>query len=506
MEITQHLPALIVVVPLLGGLLTAGAGWVNRRWAFPFAAMTLLVATGAAIAMLLQVLGGRILTYQMAGWAPPVGINYRIDHLSSIVLAMISGVAFLNLIASRVQVEADFGEKAPAWYALYILFMAGLSGMVATADAFNLYVLLEIASLTGYALIGLGSERAAISALNYLFMGTIGASLYLLGVGYLYIATGTLNMGDLVTMIPASANQPVIQMAFVLCLTGLLAKMALFPFHGWLPNAYSNAPNATAGIIAPLTTKVTVYVMARVMLYVFPVSVSFGAGTISSALVWIASIAIVAGALMALSQRKLKLMLTYIIVAEVGYMVGGFWLGNRTAMTGAILHIINDAAMTLCVFLAAANITRKLGSDAFQDLKGLFRKMPFSMAGFVVGAMAIIGIPPTCGFFSKWYLISGGIEAGHYGFVAALLFSSIINAVLFFRIFEICHFEPFQDAHGHDDGDTHHHGPPPETMAEAPISMVVPLLISALALIVLGLYAGDIVTNFIQYAIPAQVA
>jgi multicomponent Na+:H+ antiporter subunit D len=185
-------------------------------------------------------------------------------------------------------------------------------------------------------------------------------------------------------------------------------------------------------------------------------------------------------------------------------MVGGFWLGQKLGITGAMLHIINDAMMTLCLFMAAGAIIYKTGSDRFEDLQGLFKKMPFTMAGFVVAAMAVIGIPPTCGFFSKWYLISGGIDAGHYGFVGALLFSSLVNAILFFRIFEIACFEPFSDHHGHED--VSHGNGDLSVIKEAPLSMIIPLLITAATLILLGIYSGDIVTNILQLALPSGIA
>jgi len=215
---------------------------------------------------------------------------------------------------------------------------------------------------------------------------------------------------------------------------------------------------------------------------------------LNNIVVWLAVIAIVMGAILALAERNLKRMLTFIIVAEVGYMVGGAWLGNRAGMTGAILHIANDALMTLCVFLVVGNIVYKVKGYAFENLQGLFRKMPFTMGAFVVGAMSIIGVPPTCGFFSKWYLILGALQAGHYGFMAALIFSSLVSVVLFFRIFEICYYEPFSDHHGHDH--------PPEPMDEAPLTMVVPLLIVAVILILVGLYTVDIVNHIIKFAIP----
>ncbi|MBU1172010.1 MAG: monovalent cation/H+ antiporter subunit D family protein [Proteobacteria bacterium] len=495
----QQLPALLIIVPLLTALVVAMASWISPRLCLPLTFSGLALSLAASIGVLMEVIAHGPVTYTMGGWNAPMGIVYVIDYLSSPILVVITSVAILNLISARKSVEESFPGKTGAFYSLYILFTTGMIGIVATGDAFNLYVLLEIAALTGYSLIGLGNDRAPLASLNYLFIGTIGASFYLLGVGYLYIATGTLNMADLARFMPQMADNSMVLFAFIICMTGLFIKMALFPMHGWLPNAYSFSSTAATGVIAPLTTKVMIYAMIRVGLYVFTPAYIFNTLHMSKAIVWVAIAAIVMGSLLALAQKSLLKMLTYIIVAEVGYMVGGFFLGNRMGITGATLHIINDAAMTLCLFMAAGAISYKLKDDSFASMKGLFRKMPVTMIGFGAGALAVIGIPPTCGFFSKWYLITGGMEAGQYGFVAALLFSSLVNAVLFFRIFEIAHFEPFADPHDH-----HHHGHS-ETVNEAPLSMVVPLLVVAAALIVLGIYSGDIVTKIIQSAIPAGI-
>lgn len=494
---SQHFPAIIVVVPLIAAFLVTIAGWVNRRYCMPLAVFALGTALYAAVRLVMQVLADGVVTYQMAGWAPPMGIVYVVDTLNGIVLVAVSAVALINLVGTSQIVAKNYPDKLGPFYALYILFVTGLMGIVITGDAFNLFVLLEITSLTGYALIGMGRSHAPLASLNYIFMGTIGASFYLLGVGYLYMITGSLNMADIAAILPPLYSSKVVLAAFVICMTGLFMKMALFPLHGWLPNAYSYAPSVVSGLVAPLTTKVMIYVMIRISLTVFTPAYTFQNVGVSHAIVWLAVIAIVGGSLMALSQKSLKRTLSYIVVAEVGYMVGGFWLANRVAMTGAILHIINDAAMTLCVFMAACSIRYKLASDHFESLKGVFRKQPVTMAALVVGALSIIGVPPTCGFFSKWYLISGGITAGHYGFVAALIFSSLVNAVLFFRIFEIGYFEPFS---------SHHHGPPEERINEAPVSMLASLLIAALGLIILGIYSGEIVTRIIEFAIPAQIS
>ena len=495
---SAQLPALIVILPLFAAFFIAIAGWTQQRWCFPLAVASLAGATLSAVGTLVRVLEKGPFEYHMAGWPPPIGISFNVDTLNALVLVAVAVVALLNLIANKTLVEEKFASKVGSFLTLYVLFVTGLFGIVVTGDAFNLFVLIEITALTGYALIGIGEDHAPMAALNYIFMGTIGASFYLLGVGYLYLVTGSLNMGDLETIIPNLYNSKVVIAAFVICMTGLFMKMALFPLHAWLPNAYTFAPSPASSLVAPLTTKVMVYVMVRVALDVFPPQFSFSVMHIREGAVWMAIIAIVMGSLMALAQKRLKRVLAYVIVAEVGYMVGGFWLGNRTAMSGAILHIVNDAAMTLCVFLAVGALRSRLRSDNFDALQGAFGKMPVTMAVLVAGGLSIIGVPPTCGFFSKWYLITGGIEAGHYPFVVALLFSSLVNAVLFFRIFEISYFEPFADHHhGHDSHAQH--------IREAPVEMVATMLVVAVGLIVLGFYSGAIVNNLIDVAIPPLI-
>ncbi len=494
---SQQYPALLVIVPLLSALLISIAGWVNKKLCFPIAVAALSVAALSSVGLLLRVLDEGVVLYRLGGWDPPFGIAYYVDHLNGLILNVVSFVALFNLIAAKKSVEQEFPEKIGPFYTLYVLMVTGLLGIVVTGDAFNLYVLLEIAALTGYGLLAMGEDRAPLSSLNYLYMGTIGACFYLLGVGYLYIVTGSLNMVDIAGILPNLYQSKAVLAALIICMVGVWLKMAFFPLHAWLPNAYTYAPSAASSLIAPLVTKVMIYVMIRLVLTVFTPKYAFDTLVISHSIVWLACIAIVMGAILALAQRNLKKMLTYVIVAEVGYMVGGFWLGNRDGMTGAILHIVNDALMTLCAFLVVSNIVYKVKGHKFEDLKGLFRTMPFTMGAFVVAALSIIGVPPTCGFFSKWYLISGGISAGQYGFVVALLFSSLINVILFFRIIEIAFYEPF--------GNDHAHTSQPECIKEAPLTMLIPLLIVAVGLVIVGVYTSDIVTHIIQFAIPKGI-
>ncbi len=498
---SQNLPQLVIVFPLLSAFVIMAVVWLDRRLCMPVAALALLGSLVSAAALLARVAVEGVVTYELAGWPPPVGILYRVDALNGIVLVAVAAVALLNVLGSRQMVAEAFDDRLGAFYTLYVLFVTGLLGIVLTGDAFNLYVLVEIAAITGYALIGLGGGRSPLSSLNYVFMGTIGASFYLLGVGYLYLATGSLNMTDIAGILGGLQGSRLVLSAFVIAMVGICLKMGLFPLHAWLPNAYSHAPSPVGSLVAPLMTKVMVYVMVRMALHVFTPDYVFTVSGLAPALTWIAVVAIVAGSLLALATSDLKRILTYIVVAEVGYMVGGFWLGNRMGMSGAILHIVNDAAMTFCVFFAAAVILHRTQAERIEDLQGLFRKMPVSMAAFVVAGFAIIGVPPTCGFFSKWYLLLGGIAAGHWGYVAALLFSSLVNLVIFFRIFEIAFFEPFTDHHAHGAD----HGHAEAVLQEAPVQTLVPLLVSAVGLLALGIYSGDIVSKLIDAVIPAGI-
>ena len=268
---TSHLPVLVIIVPLLSSLIIVGSGWFNKKAPYIIALLSLFGSLVCSINLLFDVIRtGNHIEYKLAGWPAPIGIVYIIDHLSAIMLVLITSVSLINLVSNKKNVDIEFKDKQGAFNSLYVLFTSGLIGMAATGDAFNLYVLLEIASLSGYALIGIGTKRAPLATLNYLFLGTIGATFYLLGVGYLYMATGSLNMFDLNSIISIKMDSIIyFYLLFIICLTGLIIKMAAFPVHGWLPSAYSEASTVSSGLIAPLTTKITIYIMIRICLYVF---------------------------------------------------------------------------------------------------------------------------------------------------------------------------------------------------------------------------------------------
>ena len=494
---TEHFPVLILLVPLFGALIVVLLGRERPDQCWVTSLISLGVSSLISFFTVIAVLSGKVqeLRYRMGGWPESdgyeVGIELRVDILAALVVFAVTFVGFVNTIYSKTRAGAEVRGKVPFFYALIQLLIVGLCGIVMTNDAFNLYVLIEITSLTSYALIAMGNRRAALSSFNYVIMGTIGASFYLIGVGYLYIKTGTLNIDDIRMVLEHEQNnlwehQSII-VAFIFIMLGVWTKMAFFPLHGWLPNAYAYAPSMTGTFMAPLMTKVMVYVMIRVMVWIFGNEFVYSSQPMwGEIVIWMSVLAIVAGSLLALARTDIKKILTYLIVAEVGYMVGGSWLADGVGQAGAFYHILSDAAMTFCLFIAASIIVLRVGDSRVNAFDGLFRKMPLTMIGFTVGALSMIGLPPTCGFFSKWYLISAGIEAGHWGYVCALIFSSLVNAVIFFRIFERAYFGKIsgvKEDHFPSDSDAN----PDIRIKEVPWSMLVPLFIASGSVLLLGI-------------------
>ncbi len=491
-----QIPILIVVIPLLFSVLCPLIGLWRKGLCYSWAILALSLCAVASIDTLFAVMGGGTIHYRLGGWAPPFGIEYVIDHLNAMMLVIVSLISLIVAIYSRRSVEQELPEKIVYFYTVFLLQVTGFLGIVITGDLFNLYVFLEIGSLAGYALIAIGEDGAPLATFRYIVMGTIGACFYLLGVGYIYISTGSLNMADVQQILPQLYHSKVILTAVAFLLAGIAIKMALFPVHVWLPDAYTKAPSAVSALIAPLMTKISLYVMIRVLFTVFQPHLSIELLPITDIMVWAGVIAILGGAVMALAQTDFKRMLCYVVVAEVGYIVGGVGLANTVAMKGAILHILNDAVMTVGLFTVAGIVTYKTKSHNLSDFEDLFRKMPFTMAAFVVVALSIIGVPPTCGFFSKWYLIQGALIAKHWAFLAALLFSSLVSVILFFRIFEIGYvFRASNGTQTHGDEHT-------AIINEAPLSMLIPTIAIAIAMILIGLYNQAIVSNIIAFAIP----
>ena len=498
--IAEHFPILIVVTPLTFAFLVNIVGLWNRKLCFPLVLIALAACLVCAIEILAIVIQqGKPIHYYLGGWPPPWGIAYTIDYLNALVLASVAVISLLvTIYAKRAVAQEIPDEKHPQLYTLLLLHLTGLFGITATGDMFNLYVLLEIASFSAYAIIALGEQGAAFAAFRYIIFGTIGACAYLLGTGYLYILTGSLNMADLTNLLPQSFYSKALLVGFAFFIVGLGIKMGIFPLHTWLPDAYTLAPSAVSVLLAPLFTKVGAYVIIRIMFTVFDPSFAIKLYPVTDVLGWIAAIGILFACMMALAQSDFKRMLCYVIVAEMGYIMIGIASANRLGLTGAILHIINDMFMMACLFTVAGAIFYQTGTRNIYQFRYLHRTMPIIFAIFIVGALSVVGIPPLCGFFSKWYLILGAIQAKQWGLVAVMLLSSLLMAILFFRVIENAYFEPRTDQ-GHS---VHGQGNTGTVMDSVPLSMVIPMIVIGIGIILLGIFSGVIIKHVIAFAVP----
>lgn len=473
----EHFPALLVILPLLAAaLLPFSPAAVRRRaWQISFASASVSLALAARLAWETFTLGK--VSYWFGGWAPPWGIEYSIDPLGALLLLLTAFVALAALAYARAAAPAELeAERLPYFYSCILLFTSGLTGIIITGDIFNLYVFIEISSLAGYALIAAGRRKEAlIASYNYLILGTIGATFILLGIGYLYVAAGTLNIADLRERLPQVYHTKTVLTGFAFLMVGLSIKTALFPLHSWLPDAYTHAPSPVSALLAAAGTKVGIYAMIRVLFTVFKPEFNPSTVPMATLLAWLACAGIIYGALMALAQTNIKRLLAYSSVSQIGYIILGAAIANQSALTGSLLHLINHALMKASLFMCAGAILLSIGAEKTGDLRGLGRRMPLTMAAFTAAAASLTGLPLTAGFISKWHLALGAMEAGLWVVVPVILAGSLLTAVYFWKLIEPAYFSPT--------GASRTAGP------EAPAWMLAPAVLLAALGVVLGLAA-----------------
>ena len=478
----SHLPILQVLVPLLSATLCVliPSAWFARTVAIGAAVSSLWIA----VTMLMQVTGGQPLVYELGGFPPPWGIEYRVDNATAYILVIVSMIASVVMSfgpTSGTATRIPHGREH-LFYATLLLALTGMLGITVTGDAFNVFVFLEITSLSSYALIGMGTgKRAPVAAYSYLILGTIGGTFYLLGVGLCYQMTGTLNMGDLaVRLLPVQDTRTVV-LGFALIAVGLSIKLAVFPLHQWLPNAYTYAPPVVSAFLAATATKVMYYVLARMIFTVFGAAYVFGVLHIDRMLLPLSVVAMFAGSLAAIYQTDIKRLLAFSSVAQIGYMTLGLAYNSELGLTGGFVHLFNHALMKGGLFLVVACVTYRIGSSQIGDMAGLGRRMPLTMAAFVTGGLAIIGVPGTVGFVSKWYLVLGALEKGWYGIAFLILLSSMLAVVYVWKVIEVVYFGEAKDT-GDGDGS----GDGKTGGGDAPLSMLIPTWVLIAGTVVFG--------------------
>ncbi|NLI70952.1 MAG: monovalent cation/H+ antiporter subunit D family protein [Firmicutes bacterium] len=479
----NNLPFILIIGSLISAFAMPLLARWKREWCAPLAIVTSAGAFILSLIFVIQVSQGHTIDYAVAAWDPPWGIEIVIDPITSLMAALVTGIYFMISVYSLRALPAEIGEEMSGWYYVeYMLCMTAMLGLIVTRDIFNMYVFIEVVGISACALvIGKGSRIAMEATLKYLILATIGSGFILLGIGFVYMMTGYLNMvfaGDILQQTAAQYPHLVwVTMGFFV--VGFGIKSALFPLHLWLPDAHSSAPSPSSAILSGLVVKAYIVSLFKVFAIVFGVKMFLGTTNIRVLILIMASAAILIGSFFAFVQLELKRRLAYSTVAQVGYVFLGISLGTPEGIMAAFFHIIVHAVMKTVLFLCAGAIYRQTGKKKVTELAGIGYSMPVTMGAFLIASFSMVGIPATGGFISKFYLGLGSLTAGQPFFIILIVISGLLNAAYYFPILWQAYFV-------HEGRDGSPRRAPVFKMDRVPVTMLAPISILAAVIIALG--------------------
>ena len=425
---------LALALPAVGVLLAIGAG---GRWPERIALVAAPVGFVVALAITIAVLrSGDAVTYVLGGWLPPLGVALRADGLSAAMLLTTAVILAAITLFAREDFRTPEGAaeaRAPiAFWTFLLALWAALDLVFLADDLFSLFVALELLTFAAVPLVCLDGRPATIgAALRYLLFALLGSMLYLLGTGLIYGAHGTL---DIALLAKAVGPTPAIQLACCLMTVGLLAKAALFPLHLWLPPAHAGAPAPASAVLSALVVKAPLFLIVRLWFDAMPGVPDFAAGQILGGL---GAAAILFGGVLALRQRRLKLLVAYSTVAQIGYLFILFplvQLGGPAAWIGGILQVVSHAIAKAAMFLAAGLIAQRLGHDRIDELGGIGRALPMTTLAFGLAGLSLMGLPPSGGFIAKWLLLLTSIQTGQWWWALPLLLGALLTGGYLLRV------------------------------------------------------------------------
>jgi len=431
-------PAALVLLPLAGTLLSVLA----PRWAVVLGLLTAVATTLAALGLAGVVLEQGTQRVGIGGWGAPLGIQLLADGLSAMLLVM---TALVGLAVSGHAIgyfREHQGQRQHFW-SLWLLLWTALNAMLLSADLFNLYVALELVGLSAASLTALGGNTAAVTgAIRYLMVSLLGSAAYLLGVALLYHHTGTLDIALLAEHIDGT---PVVRVALATMLVGLLLKTALFPFHVWLPPAHGSAPTPVSAILSALVVKATFYMTLRLWLDLFN-----GYGPLLGELLGVlGAAAVVWGSVLALAQTRLKLMIAYSTVAQLGYLFMAFPLaaaGGAVVWTGALYLALAHGLAKAAMFMTAGSLQQYGEHDRIAELDRAVQRLPLTLTAFTLAGVSIMGLPPSGGFIGKWLLLEAAFSQDRYVLAAVMLLGGVLAAAYVFKVVGYA-FTPAETAH-----------------------------------------------------------
>lgn len=494
--LSTHGVAFAIVLPLMMAAVVAMLPKV-RGLAWIISLAVVVSVAFAAVAVLETQMGVGSFIYRMGGWEPPHGISLAIDAVNAPILLLIATMGVFSFVYAMPAVAAEVAPKRQGpFYAALLLCIAGLCGMVVTGDAFNVFVFLEVSSISTYTLVAMGANRdrrALSAAFNYLILGSIGATFYVIGVGFLYAETGTLNMADMQRILAGlEGGSRVSQVAFGFIVVGLGLKLALFPLHTWLPGAYAYSPTVVTAFLASTATKAALYLLYRFCFTVFDPSFDYVAVVLTYVVTALAVTGMIFASLQAFFQTDARRTLAFSSVAQVGYMLLGIGILTTAGLAGSYLHLINHAVVKGGLFLALGAMWYRFGITRISDMAGLAKTMPITTAAFTVLAFSLIGVPFTAGFVSKVALAEAAAEKGWWWAVAVIMITSILALFYMGRMMMVAYFSPPPASCVRANGTVMRN--------EAPVLMLLPMAGLAVLSILIGLRGNVPLTEISEAA------
>lgn len=441
--IIKNLPILVVLTPLMMSLIVVLIS--NNFLSWLLTLFTTLITFIFSLLLYQEVYLHTAISYALGNWVPPLGIEYLIDKVSIIPIIIIALISFLaTFFASKIMPAEINNSSISKVYSLWLLAIAGLIGLVTTGDAFNLFVFLEISSLASVALVAMGGQKdkqALVAAYNYLILGAIGATFYVIGVGLLYGITGTLNLADLSNRIAEISDNKALIAGFGFMVIGIMLKAAVFPLHIWLPRAYAYAPSAVSVLLAATATKASLYILARILFSVFDISDNLVTYTLQYIILPLSILAMFAGTIMAIYEKDIKRLLAHSSIAQIGYITLAFAIGTKASVAAGFIHLFNHALIKGALFMAITSMGFYINKRiTINNLSGLGRAMPITFVCFVICSLSLAGIPLTAGFISKLYIIKASISADGIWIAFLILASSALSVVYLWKMIEALWF------------------------------------------------------------------
>ncbi len=473
---------LFVVLPLIVAGLLPLAGKVSRRVLPDLLANATLLAllVYAVVAGRSLIAGGPVLQ-QLSWLGETVNLRLALDGFS---LFMLMAVALVGLAAALFSIDymEHYGAKAN-FYALYLVMIAGMNGLILATDLFSVYVFLEVAAIASYALVAFGLGREELeAAFKYLMLSVVASAFLVAGIAVIFGLTGQLDFAAVAAGLKELNAGPVLGLVTAFFLLGFGLKAALVPFHAWLPDAHPSAPAPISAVLSGLLIKVSgVYAMTRIFLNVFGLTPA-----LSAVLMGLGAVSIVVAALLALGQKDMKRMLAYSSISQVGYVVLGLGIGTPLGLAGGLFHLFNHALAKGLLFLTSGSVQQATGTRNMDEMGGLAKRMPVTALANLVGALSIAGVPPLNGFWSKLIIIVALVQAGHPVYAVIAVLASVLTLWYYLLMQRQAFFGRLNEKWA--------------AVKEAPFWMTASVVLLALLCVGIGILFSSTVTTWIQPA------